>query len=100
MEGFLYRLHRVQRGACAKDPRQIVLQASCVSGFIQRAAVVALGCKQEMEEVRRLYQARRDLFVSRPNNIPGVRCESPAGAFYAWALFDFPGMDSNDVCAY
>lgn len=74
--------------------------ASCVCGFIQRAAIVALDCTREMEEMRRLYQARRDLFVSKLNEIPGVRCESPAGAFYAWAIFDFPGMDSNAVCTY
>lgn len=74
--------------------------ASCVSGFVQRAAVVALDCQQEMEEMRRIYQERRDLFVSKLNEIPGVHCESPAGAFYAWAIFDFPGMDSNGICSY
>ena len=74
--------------------------ASCVSGFIQRAAIVALDCKEEMDQMRRTYQMRRDLFVPKLNEIPGVHCQAPAGAFYAWVTFDFPGMDSGDVCAY
>jgi len=30
------------------------------------------------------YRKRRDLFVNRLNQIPGFRCLSPDGAFYAW----------------
>lgn len=97
-----WRLGYLAAGKAFMEPIYKLHQhsASCVSGFIQRAAVVALDCTQEMEEMRRLYQVRRDLFVSKLNEIPGVRCESPAGAFYAWATFDFPGMDSDAVCAY
>lgn len=97
-----WRLGYLAAGKAFMEPIYKLHQhsASCVSGFIQRAAIVALDCTQEMEEMRRLYQARRDLFVSKLNEIPGVHCESPAGAFYAWATFDFPGMDSDAVCAY
>lgn len=97
-----WRLGYLAAGKALMEPIYKLHQhsATCVSGFIQRAAVVALDCRQEMEEMRRLYQVRRDLFVSKLNEIPGVRCESPAGAFYAWAVFDFPGMDSDAVCTY
>src|SRR6185295_12213870 len=30
------------------------------------------------------YQARRDLLIPRLNQIPGLRCTPPAGAFYAF----------------
>lgn len=73
---------------------------SCVSGFVQKAGVVALDCTQEMDEMRRIYQERRDLFVAKMNEIPGVRCETPQGAFYAWVFFDIQGMTSDEVCEY
>lgn len=73
---------------------------SCVSGFVQRAGVVALDCRQEMEEMVSIYKERRALFVSKLNEIPGVHCEMPQGAFYAWATFDIKGMSSDDICEY
>ena len=71
---------------------------SCVSGFIQKAAVVALDCTQEIEDMRRQYERRRDLFVGGLNAIDGVTCSYPEGAFYAWVKFDIPGLDSEGVC--
>lgn len=73
---------------------------SCVSGFAQKAGVVALDCTQEMDEMRAVYKERRDLFVAKLNEIPGVHCETPQGAFYAWVLFDIKGMTSEDICEY
>ncbi|MCI6567683.1 MAG: pyridoxal phosphate-dependent aminotransferase [Dysosmobacter sp.] len=73
---------------------------TCVSGFIQKAAVVALDCTEEIEEMRQSYERRRDLFVNGLNAIEGVECSIPEGAFYAWVKFDIPGMDSEGVCDY
>ncbi|OUO95214.1 pyridoxal phosphate-dependent aminotransferase [Cloacibacillus sp. An23] len=73
---------------------------SCVSGFIQKAAVVALDCKDEIEEMRQSYERRRDLFVGGLNAIDSVQCSYPEGAFYAWVKFDIPGLDSEGVCEY
>ncbi len=73
---------------------------SCVSGFIQKSAIVALDCQQEIEEMRKIYEQRRNLFVNGLNQIPGVYCTMPEGAFYAWTDFDIPGMDSNQVCEF
>lgn len=71
---------------------------SCVSGFIQKAAVVALGCTAEIEEMRRRYEERRDLFINGLNALPGVSAAMPEGAFYAWVRFDWDSMDSEQVC--
>ena len=57
-------------------------------GFIQKAAVVALTCKEEMEMMRASYEKRRNLFVDGMNQIPGVNAMMPDGAFYAWVNFD------------
>ena len=73
---------------------------SCVSGFIQKAAVVALDCRTEMEAMRQRFEQRRDMFVDALNRIPGVQCVSPEGAFYAWVCFDLPGMDSQAVSEF
>lgn len=68
-----------------------------VSGFIQKAAVKAFECGPEIEQMRRRYAQRRDCFVGGLNRIPGVHCEMPEGAFYAWVRFDMPGMDGEAV---
>lgn len=73
---------------------------SCISGFLQKGAVAAFQCQEEMEEMRRIYERRRNLFTGALNRIPGVRCTPPEGAFYAWVFFDFPGMDSVQMCEY
>ena len=73
---------------------------SCMSGFLQKGAVEAFACRHEMEEMRKVYEQRRDMFVSALNAIPGVRCAPPEGAFYAWVFFDVKGMDSSQICEY
>ncbi|MBI4355208.1 MAG: pyridoxal phosphate-dependent aminotransferase [Candidatus Omnitrophica bacterium] len=51
----------------------------------QRAAVAALTGPQEcVAEFRRELAARRDLMVEGLRQIPGLSCESPAGAFYVF----------------
>lgn len=73
---------------------------SCMSGFLQKGAVEAFNCQYEMEEMRKVYEQRRDMFTSALNDIPGVRCVPPEGAFYAWVYFDIKGMDSSQICEY
>ena len=73
---------------------------SCVSGFIQKSAIKAFECNEEIEAMRQQYEKRRDLFVNGLNEIPGVHCKAPEGAFYAWTDFDMPGMDSKEVCNF
>ena len=73
---------------------------SCVSGFIQKAAVTALQCGEEVEQMRREYERRRDMFIGALNGIDGVSCTMPQGAFYAWVKFDKPGYDSERICEH
>ena len=73
---------------------------SCMSGFLQKGAVEAFNCDEEIEEMRKVYEQRRDLFISVLNSTPGVRCVPPEGAFYAWVYFDVKGMTSMEMCEY
>lgn len=73
---------------------------TCTSGFIQDGGMAALDCQEEMNEMCRIYQQRRDAFIDRLNEIPCVTCEKPEGTFYAWVKFDIPGMTSYEICDY
>ena len=49
----------------------------------QCAAIEALsGPQDEAEQMRRVFEQRRDLIVRRINAMPGVSCLKPSGAFY------------------
>ena len=73
---------------------------SCMSGFMQRGAVEAFKCQREIEDMRAIYEQRRNMFVGILNSIPGVHCTLPEGAFYAWVHYDVKGMDSAAICEY
>jgi aspartate/methionine/tyrosine aminotransferase len=58
---------------------------SCASQISQWAAVEAIeGPQDDAEAMRRSFLERRDLIVGLLNQVPGVTCRSPGGAFYAW----------------
>lgn len=58
---------------------------SCASQITQWAGVEALnGPQDDAERMREVFQRRRDLVVGLLNQVPGVSCQSPGGAFYAW----------------
>ncbi len=69
---------------------------TCATSFVQEAGVTALNGPQEpVEEMIRAYRARRDVIVSALQQMPGVHCNMPEGAFYAFPRFDtFPSSDA------
>ncbi|MBM7046202.1 pyridoxal phosphate-dependent aminotransferase [Rhizobium lusitanum] len=59
---------------------------SCPSSISQAAALEALNGPQELlKERRESFQKRRDFVVSRLNEIDGLSCRTPKGAFYTFA---------------
>jgi aspartate/methionine/tyrosine aminotransferase len=65
--------------------RWITNTESCASQISQWAALAALtGPQHDAEAMRRRFHARRDLIVRLLNEVPGFRCATPGGAFYAW----------------
>ena len=58
---------------------------SCASQISQWAAIEALnGTQEHADAMRQSFLERRDLIVGLLNEVPGVTCQSPGGAFYAW----------------
>jgi aspartate aminotransferase len=58
---------------------------SCPSSISQAAAIAALDGPDDIVRARTArFQARRDLVVSGLNAIPGLSCQTPGGAFYAY----------------
>jgi aspartate/methionine/tyrosine aminotransferase len=58
---------------------------SCASQITQWAGVEALnGPQDEANRMRDIFHKRRDLIVGLLNQVPGVTCKNPGGAFYAW----------------
>jgi aspartate/methionine/tyrosine aminotransferase len=65
--------------------RWITNTESCASQISQWAALAALtGPQDEADRMKASFHARRDLIVRLLNDVPGFRCASPGGAFYAW----------------
>ncbi len=65
--------------------RWITNTESCASQISQWAALQALtGPQHDAEVMKQRFHTRRDLIVRRLNAVPGFRCASPGGAFYAW----------------
>ncbi len=65
--------------------RWITNTESCASHISQWAAVEALnGQQDDANRMRERFLERRNLIVDLLNDVPGVRCQVPGGAFYAW----------------
>ncbi|PIQ78054.1 aspartate aminotransferase [Candidatus Peregrinibacteria bacterium CG11_big_fil_rev_8_21_14_0_20_46_8] len=61
----------------------IINDVSCTATVVQHAGIAALkGPQEPVEQMREVYRARRDLLVSLVNEIPGMSCRTPGGAFY------------------
>jgi len=64
--------------------------------FTQIAGIEAIqGTQEPVEAVLREYRRRRDVLVAGLNAIPGVRCRTPLGAFYAFPNVSALGKPSN-----
>ncbi len=68
---------------------------SCANSIGQFAGIEALSGDQKcVQDMLMLFKERRDLIIKLLNQLPGVKCLSPAGAFYAFPDFSrFLGME-------
>jgi len=65
--------------------RQQINVASCANAAAQVAGVAALtGPQDDVERMVETFRVRRDRLVAGLNDLPGVSCTLPAGAFYAF----------------
>ncbi len=73
---------------------------SCTAAFSQVAGIEALSDRTlpDVEKFVADFKRRRDVIVNGLNNIPGVRCHSPKGAFYVFPNISGTGLSSAE-CA-
>ena len=78
--------------------RLMVNTNSCTASFVQKAGVAALtGPQTDCQQMVEQFRARRDLFVTGLNSIPGFTCTVPLGAFYAYPNISATGMTSKQL---
>jgi aspartate aminotransferase len=71
---------------------------TCSAEFSQVAAIEALNDSTNAVDAMVLeYRKRRDLFVNKLNQIPGFRCLTPDGAFYAWVNIEETGLSAEEI---
>ncbi|HET7269496.1 MAG TPA: pyridoxal phosphate-dependent aminotransferase [Rubrobacter sp.] len=71
---------------------------SCTSAATQYAGIEALhGPQDAVESMLAEFRARRDLIVGGLNEIPGVECITPQGAFYAFPRISDTGHNADEL---
>lgn len=71
---------------------------SCTNAAAQMAGMAALNGPQGcVEEMRTAFDRRRRLIVEQLNQIPGFRCTTPKGAFYAFPNTSGTGLRSKEL---
>ena len=68
---------------------------TCASSFVQEAGITALKeAEPDVQEMLKEYQRRRDYIVDAINDIDGLSCRKPKGAFYVFVNIKELGMSS------
>ena len=71
---------------------------SCTASMVQRAGLAALtGDQSDVDKMMAEFRERRQLFVGMLNEIPGVKCRMPNGAFYAFPNITGTGYTSEEL---
>jgi aspartate/methionine/tyrosine aminotransferase len=79
----------------------ITHSVGCSASFTQIAALEAIrGPQDRVAEVLAEYRRRRDVVVKGLNQVPGVRCRTPQGAFYAFPNVAALGKKSDWLAEY
>jgi aspartate aminotransferase len=85
MTGWRCGYASVPEGLVDPITRFFVNSTSCVPPFIQHAGIAALqGPQNDVTAMIDEFRARRNLVVAGLNDLPGVSCRTPRGAFYAF----------------
>lgn len=90
----------------ALGPREWIKAMTCVqshstsnpTSVSQQAAIEALtGPQDSVAQMLQAYSERRDWLIPALNDLPGVTCATPEGAFYAFPSVKGTGVTSEDL---
>ena len=71
---------------------------SCVNAAAQYAGLAALtGPRTEVDAMVRAFAERRQVIVAALNRLPGLRCATPGGAFYAFPNISGTRMGAREI---
>ena len=71
---------------------------SCVNAATQWAGIAALtGPQDTVDHMVSVFDQRRAIIVAALNELPGFRCVTPGGAFYAFPNIEGTGRSSRDL---
>jgi len=77
----------------------LINSVSCVNAAAQFAGIAALdGPDDSIHEMMEKFTARRNLIHQGLNDLPGVECSLPGGAFYAFPKISGTGMSGSEFC--
>jgi aspartate aminotransferase len=80
--------------------RLVINSVSCTSAFSQYAAIAALeGPWEPVDQMVAEFRRRRDIIVAGLNDLPGVSCLEPQGAFYVFPNIAGTGYTSAELQA-
>lgn len=86
------------RGLAEKVGLLLTHSVGSTAQFTQIAGIEALtGPQDQVEMVVSEYRKRRNLIVSRLNQLPGVTCQNPQGAFYVFPNIKELGKNSQET---
>lgn len=81
--------------------RLITNSVSCTAPFVQYAGIEALtGPQDSVPKMVSEFKVRRDLIVDGLNQIPGISCLRPRGAFYVFPNVKKLGIDCSQFADY
>jgi len=76
----------------------VTVDHSCVNGIAQMAGLAAItGPMDCVEGFLASFHQRRDLLVAGLNQLPGITCRTPGGAFYAFPNITGTGLQSHEL---
>ena len=98
---------RMGYGAMPENIAKVVAKlqtncTSCTSSFSQIAGIEALSENTDSiaADFVAEFKRRRDVIVTRLNEMPGIRCHSPKGAFYVFPNIEATGMTSQQFADF
>ena len=85
----------------AQISKLVTNSVSCTAPFSQRAGLEALAhTESAVLQMVGEFRKRRDFLVAGLNQIPGVRCLTPPGAFYVFPNIRSFGRSSDEIADY
>lgn len=101
MTGWRLGFGVMQEDLAQKVERLMINCNSCTATFTQYAGIAALkGPTKEVDAMVAEFKRRRDVMVNGLNDIPGIQCKLPQGAFYAFPNVKQINLSSKKLATY